>query len=326
MTTPHKYFGIDVSKDSLQISTQEAEGIWSECKIANETTDIDRWLSSLPDEAAPFVVLEHTGTYSCRLVHCLWARGVPFCLLNPSQSAGFAKTLKKVSKTDKSDARHLFVYGQKMQPCPTVPDSDEAARKKALFKHLTALKDEKRRFENRQHAASYNPRADALITESTKRLIETLDDEIRQVEEELFKDNGQDLGQMGAKAQTVVGIGPKSAEAILTATNGLANFDNAKQVAKFLGVCPTDYQSGASVRGKAAIPKSANGYVRKCLYMAARSARLHNMACKALYERLRAKGKPYRVAIIAVVHKLIKQVFFVAKNNATFDNQICLAK
>lgn len=63
------------------------------------------------------------------------------------------------------------------------------------------------------------------------------------------------------------------------------------------------------------------GQVRKVLYMAATSAIRCNKACKDLYERLRAKGKPYRVALIAAVNKLIKQVFAIAKSNKPYTAQ-----
>jgi len=60
--------------------------------------------------------------------------------------------------------------------------------------------------------------------------------------------------------------------------------------------------------------------------MAARSARKYNLACKAIYDRLRLKGKPHKVAMMAVVHKLTKQVFAVVKNETPFDNLLANAK
>lgn len=326
MDVNYDYWGVDVSKDNLQIATQAQKGTWSDSKIPNEIEAINTWLDGSLTMFNPFVILEYTGTYSARLVYCLQLRGIPFCLLTASQSSGFSKTLQNINKTDKADARNLFVYGQKMKPEQTSLPGDDAMQKKELFKHLSSLKEEKRRFENRLHALDFNPKANSVVVRSVEKSIEFFDQQIQELEADLFKGNDTDFDEMNKNILKIVGIGPKSAAAILTATNGFANFDNVKQVAKFLGICPSSRQSGSSVKGKSSIPKSANAYVRQCLYMGARSAIIHNNACKALYERLRNKGKCYRVAMIAVVHKLLKQTFWVAKNKGQFDNQFGLAK
>jgi transposase len=324
MDNKYRYWGIDVSKDSLQIATQLDDGSWSDAKITNEMEAINQWLDLvLEAHPSPFFILEHTGPYSTRLAYCLELRYLNFYIMTASQSSGFTKTLKNISKTDKADARNLFVYGQKMNPQPIELTSDEFVQKRELFKHLSTLKEEKRRFENRLHAHIFNPRA---VTDSLKQSISFFEQQIQELETELFKDNNPDLEKMETKIQQVVGIGPKSSLAIIVATNGFATFDNPKQVAKFLGISPALRQSGSSVRGKASIQKSANAYVRQCLYMAARSAILHNKACKALYERMRLKGKPYRVAMIAVVHKLVRQIFWVAKNEGDFINELNVVK
>ncbi len=104
----------------------------------------------------------------------------------------------------------------------------------------------------------------------------------------------------------------------MTATNNLKNFSDVKALAKFLGLCPSDKQSGSSVRAKGAIAPSANGYVRKCLYMGAKTAIRYNLACKDFYEKLRSSGKCYRVALFSVGHKIRRQAFYICKNNNFF--------
>jgi len=126
--------------------------------------------------------------------------------------------------------------------------------------------------------------------------------------------------------QRVKGIGPASAQALCTATNGLAGFESAKAVAKFVGIAPTQVQSGSSIRRRGHMARTGLGYVRGLLYMAARSARKYNLGCKALYERLRAKGKCHKVAMVAVMNKLVHQVFAVVKQDAKFVNGLGLPK
>jgi len=68
------------------------------------------------------------------------------------------------------------------------------------------------------------------------------------------------------------------------------------------------------------------GYVRGMSYMAARSARKYNLSCKALYERLRAKGRCHKVAVIAVINKLLHQIFVIVKKDIEFINGLGLPK
>ena len=68
--------------------------------------------------------------------------------------------------------------------------------------------------------------------------------------------------------------------------------------------------------------KKGASQLRACLYNAARSAKRYNNACKAIFKRLRQKGKPYKVAMMAVIKKLLQQVFAVVKSNTKFDNEL----
>lgn len=126
--------------------------------------------------------------------------------------------------------------------------------------------------------------------------------------------------------QRVKGIGPASAQGLCTATNGLPGFESAKAVAKFVGIAPTQVQSGSSVRRRGRMARTGLGYVRGVLYMAARSARRYNLSCQALYDRLRIRGKCQRVAMVAVMNKLLHQVFAVVKQDVRFVNGFGLPK
>jgi transposase len=329
VTMTYHYHGIDVSKDSLHHSTKDTHQNWVDTKIVNDLASIHEWLDQLEQTSsqAPFVIFEHTGTYSCRLAHCLSIRNIAFYLLTPIQSSGLAKMMHSIAKTDKADARLFYQYGMRMEPTPSVLEDESILHKRQLFKHLDTMKCERQGFENRLHALQYDPRANPSIVASVEQAIGFFNEQIASLEDQFFNHDDQDLAELEQKIMTIVGIGPKSAAAIITATNGFSNFDDAKQVAKFLGVCSSDHDSGTTVRRRGTIPKSSsNAYVRNCLYMAARSARKHNRACKALFERLRAKGKPFRVAMIAVVHKLVRQAFAIVKNNSVFDNNLACAK
>ena len=84
------------------------------------------------------------------------------------------------------------------------------------------------------------------------------------------------------------------------------------------GLSPRIVQSGSSVKGRGSICKMGMGHMRMLLYMCVRSAKKYNKSCRELYERLLAKGKAKKLALIAVANKLVKQVFAIVKNKSKY--------
>jgi len=319
------YYGIDVSQVSLQVSHQTSEGIWQDFEVKNEILSLTEWLSTF-DLSQNHFVYEYTGNYSSRLSYVLNLLEAQFSILTPSQSKGFRATLKSTSKTDKQDARMLCLYGQKMQPEQTVLPDVKLDQKRQKYKYLATLKAEKQAFTNRLDALSYLPNADKTIKESLMNTVEFFDTQIQTITQEVFTLDDDNFRRIYDLMIQVVGIGKITANALIIATNGFQDFENAKQLAKFIGVAPSDKQSGSSLKAKGHISKSSCTALRTSLYMAAQNAARFNTTCKDIFTRLRAKGKPYKVAIIAVINKLIKQAFAVVKNKAKFDNFLVLTK
>jgi transposase len=319
------YFGVDISKDKLQIAFQNNQNIWQDSVIPNEHYAIENWIAKVDLDTSHFV-FEYTGTYTHPLTYCLELLGAKFTIITPKQSKGFSLSMKATSKTDKSDARLLCVYGQKYQPEITILPSEKLHQKRQKYNYFITLKADYQSFKNRLHALSFDSKADKSVVKSIEKMIITIGEEIDSLQKEIFTIDDDENRHLKELMTSVVGIGEASANAIIIATNGLKDFDNIKQVSKFLGIAPSDNDSGSSVRGNRAIVKSGTTYVRNTLFMAARSAKKYNIACKDIYERLRAKGKPHKVAMMAVVHKLLKQVVAVVKNKTMFDNNYQLTK
>ena len=122
-----------------------------------------------------------------------------------------------------------------------------------------------------------------------------------------------------ALLQSIPGIGKKSAQAIIDAIGSFDYFDNDKQLVRFLGVAPVTASSGTTVRQILGICGTAVPEVRSCLYMAVTAAVKSNPSCQDLHLRLRQKGKPKKVARLAVVNKLIRQSFAIVKSGKPFD-------
>ncbi|WP_051350446.1 IS110 family transposase [Dyadobacter alkalitolerans] len=144
--------------------------------------------------------------------------------------------------------------------------------------------------------------------------MKTLKDKI----EELTKAN---FNQELIRLTSVVGS-PTIATALIEVTGGLRHFHSAKALAKFIGVAPVIYQSGKlnTVKG---ICKTGDGQLRSMLYVASWSAIRHNKSCRELYQRLKAAGKASKVALIAVVNKLLRQAFAVVKFDQEFNQNYC---
>jgi len=315
MTTT--YTGIDVSSDNLHIAWQDNQR-WTARKITNQMPSIDAWIEQLP--AGSHVVFEYTGTYSHRLAHCLSLAGRPFSIVTPGQSKGFADSLRRQAKTDQQDAGSLCLFGSSMRPDPTELAGESLHQKRQLHGRYHALKSQRQAIANQLHALSFDPRANAQVVDSLRGQMDFCQMQIDGIGQQLFDLDAQDFEAIKKQLLAVKGIGPVVATEPVVATDGFRNFCSAKQLAKFVGLAPSVSQSGTSVRKHGKIPRTACGVLRAKIHSAARSAARFNRDCHELYVRLRAKGKPYKVAIIAVAHKLLRQAFAVVKNGTTFDN------
>lgn len=317
------YIGVDVSSDKLHISYQSNEQ-WVSQEIANEMSSINSWIENLP--LASHVIFEYTGTYSHRLAYCLSLSENVFTMLTPSQSKGFADTLKNQAKTDKQDARILYLFGCKMQPEPTELADQQLHQKRQLYRHYNSLRSQKQVISNQLHALSFDPRANRNVLASLNNLADFYQTQLEDFDKQLFDVNPDDFESIKQKLMTIKGIGEVAATNLVIATNGFKNFSSAKKFAKFIGIAPSVKQSGTSVKKQGKIPRTTYGICRAKLYVAARSAARFNTDCNRLYIRMRAKGKSYKAAMIAVAHKLIRQAFAIVKNQTEFDNNFCLAK
>ena len=124
------------------------------------------------------------------------------------------------------------------------------------------------------------------------------------------------------------GIGRKTAGTLLLFAGGFQRFDTYRQLIALAGLSPREHSSGTSVRGKVRITKMGGGLIRGKLFMCSFAAKKRNAACQALYERLVAKGKNKKLALIAVCNKLLKQAVAIVKSGvpyqADFTSQLAL--
>ena len=318
-----KYIGIDVSQSTLDIAYVDDASIEQVAQIANELSSIKSFFTRF---LVPFqVVLEATGVYHLNLVYFLKEQNIPVTILNPLSLKGFATSYLISFKTDAADASLLLRFATERCPTPSVIPTSAWQQKRQLLSEWEYILKQLRREENRLHALTSWNQSDSNSIVLIEERIALLQQQQAVLEEQLQSmtqpTTEEDFEKQVEFATSIQGIGKKTALFLLTFTHGLDYFNSPKELAKFLGLVPTIHQSG-KYKKRGHITKKGNAYLRGLLFCCARSARRFNPQCKALYERLRQKGKPYKVAMIAVAHKLIRQLFAVVKNEQPYQAQI----
>ena len=116
----------------------------------------------------------------------------------------------------------------------------------------------------------------------------------------------------------MAGIGKRATAILIVSTRGFKQTETYQQLISYAGLSPKEYTSSSTIKGKVRICKQSGSLLRNTLHVCALNAK-KNGACKELFDRLVAKGKNKKPAIIAIANKLLKQVFSVVKNECLFD-------
>ncbi len=321
------FVGIDVSCDKLDAAWRKGSE-WVMRNMVNTWPEAQSFAADLRAQHPNCCcIVEYTGTYSSKIALALCEAGVKVSLITPMQSKAFATMKHRTTKNDKSDARLLAEYGafNAAELRFYAPPSQEQVQFRQLLDTIEQLEKMRQQVRNQRHAYQQLPlqQQQKVILQTYQNTENQLDKQIDGLYETLksLDNHDEDLDNSHQLMTTVKGIGDKTANVILAKTNGIKKFHNHKQLAKFAGIAPTEKTSGTSVRGRRGINRSGSASLRKALYCATWSALRGNRACKALFDRLRAKGKPVKVALIAVANLLIRQIFAVVTTQKPFDNE-----
>ena len=223
----------------------------------------------------------------------------------------FARAMLSTVKTAEIDARLIALYGEKMNPAPYKMRSDAILTLKQKRTVIRQLKKQLIATRNLKGSMEALPFFDAKCKRSVEKTIAFLEKQIKDLEEDLANLACSEYKKQMDLLTSIKGIGVTLAAALIITTGGFTYFDNAKQLTRYLGLSPTYQRSGTSVNYKGHINRNGDSYLRGQLYVAAFSSIQYNTECKACYERLRSKGKPGKVALIAAANKLIRQAFAV---------------
>lgn len=309
------YIGIDISKDSFVAAYPRKSGYTTKT-FMNDTKGVRSFITSLPEDC--HCVMEATGNYSMLLLYLLQQAGIPTSMENPQKIKHFSRAMMTVTKTDEIDAKLIAMYGEKMNPAPYKIPSESIILLKQKRTVLRQLKKQLTAMSNLQHSLSVLPKQDPTAKVATEQTIKFLRKQISKLEEEITNLSNKEFKRQMELLTSIKGIGESIASALITATGGFANFSSAKQISRFLGLCPTYQQSGTSVNVKGHINRNGDSHLRGQLYIVAMASIRCNTACRETYERLCDRGKPGKVALIAVANKLIRQMFAVVTYNRPY--------
>ena len=316
MTNLDIFAGFDISKDFFDISILSADTARRSAKFSNDHSGFEQLKSVLPPNAR--CVMEATGPYYLRLACWLHKQGFTVSVVNPLVIRRFAQMQLRRVKTDKADAAIIADYGYMQQPQPWTPPPQyvvklqqlDAMQERAIMQ-LTTLR-------NQMEAFSATGMMDREVKMFLQKMITQQQRILQQLEEKIEKIIKEYHEQMLINLTSIPGIAKKTASALITVTGGFTRFRTAKQLCAYVGMTPRIYQSGSSIKGKARICKLGMSRIRALLYVCAWTAKRYNKACAALYERLLAKGKAKKQALVAVANKLLRQAFAIATDNKTY--------
>lgn len=300
-TTTIQYIGIDVAKSWLDLDLP-APGD----RIANTAAAIEHLLKTLPRDA--HLVCEATGGYEAPLLAAAQAAGVAISVVPPQRVRHHARSAGQLAKTDRIDARLLSDYGRKHTPAACAAPEPARRQLKALTRARAQLLELQKRETSWQEHARELP----LLRAQAEQRAALLDEQLAAVERairELVK-AAAGRGEI-ERLQQVQGVGEVTAWTVWAELPALGHMAPG-QAGASAGLAP--YAQDSSQRhGKRHI-QQGNAQVRRVLYMAAVAASQHNPVLKPFYQRLRARGKPAKVALVGVARRLIELLNLLLKN------------
>jgi transposase len=297
------YTGLDIAKASLQLHLQGKT-----YDLSNTTEGHAQLIKRLAAVPGSHVICEATGGYERAVVAALHTAAIPVSVLNPARVRQFARAAGKLAKTDPIDAAMLTAFGQAFAPEPTPPRTAAELKLAALVTRRVQL------LELRVAEAQ---RADTCADLDLRKLftpwLAQMEKQIAKVEAliEALLQSQAPLAAQVQRLDDIMGVGRITAVMVLATMPELGTL-NRRQAAALAGLCPYNRDSGQWA-GKRCI-SGDRLEVRRALYMAALSASRSNHLLKPFYDRLIAAGKPAKVALTAVMRKLILLMNHLLKN------------
>ena len=253
------------------------------------------------------------------LAYYLHEHGGQVAVLNPLVIRRFIQMHLSKSKSDRKDAQWLLHYGQQQAVTIWQPEESVLVECRQLEQVTEQLLKQKTMVSNSLEALQQQPVVSKLALKRLQHTLKVLTQQVEAVEAELLALLEQRFAAEIALLCSIPGIGRKTAGMLLLFAGGFQRFDNYRQLIAMAGLSPREHSSGTSIRGKVRITQMGGGLIRAKLFMCSLAAKKTNAACGTLFDRLVAKGKNKKLALIAVCNKLLKQAFAIVKSGVPYQ-------
>jgi transposase len=305
------FVGIDVAKDRLDVHVRPSDEAFA---VARDGEGLAVLVERLRGLGPQIVVVEATGGFEVTVAAALAAAAIPLAVVNPRQIRDFARAMGQLAKTDALDARAIARFAEAIKPEPRpVPDEQarelgELVQRRRQIVEMMAMERNRRRQLTQRRLIKGVDRLLAMLQKELTELEQDLDDIIRgtpawREAEDLLK--------------SVKGVGDIVARTLIADLPELGTMGR-KQIAALVGIAPLNRDSG-TLRGRRTI-WGGRAKVRAALYMAALVASRRNPRLAAFYRRLVAAGKPKKLALTALMRKLLTILNAILRDRRPWKN------
>ena len=310
------YIGVDVGKSFLQIYLSKVDTSFS---INNNEKGFKKFISYLKKHykrlSEVIVVFEPTGGYETLLKEFLKKHKISSSIVHPTKVRNFAKATGLLAKTDKIDSKLIHNYAASFNlPASTDYSTDNQKKLHSLIKRRGQLI----LFRN-QEIARADKRVDDNIAESIKDHLLYLDGQLKDINQaiENLCNSEKEIQEKMNRLISIPGVGKVLATAVICQLPELGNIQFSK-LTSLIGLAPFARSSG-KYNGKRKI-FAGRSNLRKVLYMAAVASLRCNHKLKAFYDKLIDNHKPPKVALVAVMRKILAFMNALFKHNSSWNN------
>ncbi|WP_188467182.1 IS110 family transposase, partial [Bizionia arctica] len=294
-----KYFGLDISY--LVFDVTDSDGNYYQFK--NNPSGFKKFAKLLDSNS--HCVMEATGYYHYQLAYFLLESGIQVSVENPLAVKRFIQMKLSKIKTDKSDSKLICDYAEQVELKLWKGNSKHQTECLQMTRLLSVYTKQMTMIKNKLHGETVLGNPSKAVVSSLKRSLKQIQKEVGILEEKLLILVKQEHQDLLTRLKTIPGIGKKTAIMLVVLTGGFERFSSAAELCSYAGLTPIIRQSGSSVKGRPRISKIGNQKLRNLLFMCSFTACKYNKACRDLYERIVAKGKSKKLALIAVCNKLL---------------------
>lgn len=269
--------------------------------------------------AQTLIVMEATSSYWITLAVALHEGGYHVSVVNPKQIAKYAQSLPRRAKTDALDAQLIAQFASERVPRRWSPPPQVYHDLRQRLMARDALIEARKQLRNQRHALLQWPVQVESVQAHLEAAIADLSSRIVALEAEIAQTAADgEWAESVALLQSIPGIGLLTAVWIVVLTLNFSACRSGASVVAYAGLAPMVRESGSSVRGRPSIG-GGNARLRTALYMATLSAAQFNPQLRSFYTRLRASGKPMKVARCATARKLLQLAYAVVTTQTPFD-------